>query len=162
MTLEEQMGCHAGANQKTRGINSMRLLIQPGEGSAPIIKAIEAAKQSIDILIFRFDRRDVERALLDAVGRGVRVRALIACTNKGGEKTLRELESRLLAAGITVARTADDLLRYHAKMVIIDSSELHLLAFNFTYIDIDRSRSFGLIIDDRKLVGEAAKLFEAR
>jgi cardiolipin synthase len=35
------------------------------------------------------------------------------------------------------------------------------LAFNFTYLDIERSRSFGVITTNRKLVQEAGKLFEA-
>jgi phosphatidylserine/phosphatidylglycerophosphate/cardiolipin synthase-like enzyme len=60
-----------------------------------------------------------------------------------------------------VDRTADDLVRYHGKMMIIDRRELHVLAFNYTQIDIERSRSFGLITTNRRLVQEAVKLFEA-
>lgn len=55
----------------------------------------------------------------------------------------------------------DDLARYHGKLMIIDRRELYLLAFNFTYMDIEHSRSFGLIIKNRKIVQEAIKLFEA-
>jgi cardiolipin synthase A/B len=50
------------------------------------------------------------------VPRGVVVRALIAHTNRGGESKLRKLESRLLKAGATLSRTADDMVRYHAKL----------------------------------------------
>jgi len=139
----------------------MKLMIQPGESVAPLIKAINNAKSRIEIAIFRFDRVDIERALTSAVSRGVFVHALIAYTNRGGEKNLRKLEMRLLAAGVTVARTADDLVRYHGKYMIVDRKELHLLAFNFTHLDIDRSRAFGLIIRNPKIVQEAAKLFEA-
>jgi len=139
----------------------MKLLVQPGDGIAPLLKGLDGAKKTIDILIFRFDHKEVERALVNAVARGVRVRALIAYTNRGGEKNLRALELRLLAAGITVARTADDLMRYHGKMIVIDGRDLFLLAFNFTYQDVDRSRSFAIITSDKKLVQEAEKLFEA-
>ena len=139
----------------------MRLLIQPGDGVDPLVKVIKKAKKSIDILIFRFDREEIERALVDAVERGVAVRALIAFTNRGGEKNLRKLETHFLAKGITVARTAGDLLRYHGKMMIVDRRELLLLAFNFTHLDIDHSRSFGLITRNRKLVQEAINLFDA-
>jgi phosphatidylserine/phosphatidylglycerophosphate/cardiolipin synthase-like enzyme len=68
---------------------------------------------------------------------------------------------QLLADGVTVARTADDLARYHGKMLIIDRRELYLTAFNFTLLDIDHSRSFGLVTRNKKLVAEAIKLFEA-
>ncbi len=91
----------------------MKLLEQPNDGVMPLVKAIDRAKESVEILIFRFDQGEIERALLKAVTRGVRVRALIAYTNRGGERNLRDLELRLLAAGITVARTDNDLVRYH-------------------------------------------------
>src|ERR1051325_11079052 len=107
-----------------RKTSSIKLLVEPDEGVAPLVKGLDAAKKTIDILIFRFDHKEVERALVNAVNRGVRVRALIAYTNRGGERKLRALELRLLAAGVTVARTADDLMRYHGKMIVVDNAEL--------------------------------------
>jgi phosphatidylserine/phosphatidylglycerophosphate/cardiolipin synthase-like enzyme len=112
-------------------------------------------------VIFRFDQREIERALAAAVSRGVPVHALIAHTNRAGEEILRKLEMRLLGSGVTVARTADDLVRYHGKMMLIDRRELFLLAFNLTHQDIDRSRSFGLITKSRDLVREAGRLFDS-
>jgi cardiolipin synthase len=139
----------------------VKLLVQPGDSIMPLVKAINNAKQRVEVVIFRFDRPEVEKAMAHAVSRGVFVNALIAYTNRGGEKNLRKLEMRLLEAGVTVARTADDLARYHGKMMIIDRRELHVLAFNFTYLDVDHSRSFGIITRNQKLVQEAVKLFEA-
>jgi cardiolipin synthase A/B len=66
-----------------------------------------------------------------------------------------------LASGVTVARTAGDLVRYHGKMMIVDRKELFVLGFNFTHLDIDRSRSFGIVTRNPKLVAEAVRLFEA-
>ena len=139
----------------------MKLIVEPGDGVMPLVDAINKAKSRIELVIFRFDRSEVEKALANAVTRGVFVHALIAYTNRGGEKNLRKLEMRLLAAGVTVSRTADDLARYHAKFMIIDRRELHLLAFNFTFLDIEHSRSFGLVTRNKRLVAEAARLFEA-
>ena len=139
----------------------MKLLIQPGDGVDGLVKGIRKAKKSVEIMIFRFDRPEIERALVDAVERGLFVHALIAFTNRGGEEHLRKLEMRFLEHGITVARTAGDLVRYHGKMLIVDRKELYVLSFNFTHLDIDRSRGFGLITRNAKLVAEAVKLFEA-
>lgn len=139
----------------------MRLLVQPGEGITPVIQGIAGAKKSVEIVIFRADRKELERALAAAAARGVKVHALVAHTNRAGEQSLRRLELRLLEAGVAVGRTADDLVRYHSKFMIIDRRELYLLAFNFTYLDIERSRSFGVITEQRDLVLEAVKLFEA-
>jgi cardiolipin synthase len=139
----------------------LKLLVQPGDGVAPLVDAIHGAKSRVEIAIFRFDRGEIEQALANAAARGVFVHALIAYTNRGGERNLRKLEMRLLAAGITVARTADDLIRYHDKFLIVDRRELFLLSFNFTHLDIDHSRCFGLVTTNPKLVAEAVKLFEA-
>jgi phosphatidylserine/phosphatidylglycerophosphate/cardiolipin synthase-like enzyme len=140
---------------------STRLITQPGDGIAPLLQGIAGARSSIDILIFRFDRKEIEQALVDAVRRGVAVRALIAWTNRGGDHHLRELETRLLAHGVLVARTANDLVRYHGKMMIVDRRVLYVLAFNFTRLDIDRSRSFGIITTKQSFVREAIRLFDA-
>ena len=138
----------------------MKLIIQPEAGVVPIVKAIKTARKKIDIFIFRFDRDEIEKALAAAVLRGVTVRALIAHTNRGGEARLRKLEQRLLAAGVLVSRTADDLVRYHAKYMVADST-LHLFGFNFTKLDIDKSRSFAISTRDAKAVQEATRLFES-
>jgi len=139
----------------------MKLLVQPDDGVHFLIKAIAEAARSIEIVIFRFDQSQVERALASAVTRGVSVHALIAHTNRTGEENLRKLEMRLLAAGVKVARTADDLVRYHGKMMIIDRRELYLLAFNWTRLDAEHSRSFGIVTQSPMLVKEAIRLFEA-
>jgi cardiolipin synthase A/B len=139
----------------------MKLIVQPDAGVTPIVSAIKQARKSIDVLIFRLDRPEVIRALEAAVTRGINVRALIAHTNRGGEKSLRKLELRLLASGLQVSRTADELVRYHGKMTIVDNRVLHVYGFNFTALDIDKSRSFGVATRNKRLVQEAMKLFEA-
>ena len=139
----------------------MKLIVQPDAGIAPIVTAIRQAKKSIDILIFRLDRFEIAHALAAAVSRGVRVRALTAHTNRGGTKSLRKLEMALLEAGVTVSRTADDLVRYHGKMMIVDGKFLHVYGFNFTGLDIAKSRSFGVISKNKKLINEANRLFTA-
>jgi cardiolipin synthase len=139
----------------------MKLLIQPEHGAAPLIQEIDSARKSIEIAIFRFDHADIERALERAVDRGVSVHALIANTNHGEEKELRQLEMELLPAGVEVSRTADDLLRHHYKFMIVDRRVLYVLTFNYTHLDIEHSRSFGLVIEDPEIVNEATWLFYA-
>ena len=138
----------------------MELIVQPADGPKPILSAIEKAQTTLDIVIFRFDLKPVEKAIEAAVKRGVAVRALIAHTNRGGEKRLRQLELRMLDAGVTVSRTADDLARYHGKLMIVDREELHVYGFNYTGLDI-KSRSLGLIVRERRFVQEALRLFES-
>jgi phosphatidylserine/phosphatidylglycerophosphate/cardiolipin synthase-like enzyme len=139
----------------------VKLIIQPADGAAPLLAAIKNAKKSVEIAIFRFDRRDLATALKAAADRGVRVTALIAFANRGGEQNLRALELRFLDAGIIVARTSDDLIRYHGKYVLIDRRFLYMLSFNFTHLDIDHSRGFGIMTTNAAWVRETVRLFRA-
>lgn len=139
----------------------MKLLIQPRDGVAPIVAAIKKAQKTIEIVIFRFDRHDIEEALHVAVGRGVLVHALIANTNQGGAARLRKLEQRLLGAGATVDRTGDNFVRYHGKFMIVDRATLLVLGFNYTLLDITKSRSFGVVTRHPKTVQDAVALFKA-
>jgi phosphatidylserine/phosphatidylglycerophosphate/cardiolipin synthase-like enzyme len=139
---------------------AVELIVQPADGARPVLAAIAGAQKTLDLIIFRLDLKEIEKAAEAAVGRGVAVRALIAHTNSGGEKSLRQLELRMLEKGVMVSRSSDELVRYHAKMMIVDREALHVYGYNFTALDL-KSRSFGIVTRDRKLVQEALRLFEA-
>jgi phosphatidylserine/phosphatidylglycerophosphate/cardiolipin synthase-like enzyme len=139
----------------------VKLIIQPDDGIEPLLSLIKRAKKRVDLTVFRFDRTDLERALRTAIEKGVNVNSLIAYANRGGEKSLRKLELRFLETGMTVARTSNDLIRYHNKVMVIDSQVLGVLSFNFTHLDIDRSRGFGVVTKNKKWVAEASKLLDA-
>lgn len=126
-----------------------------------MLDAIKNAQESVEIIIYRMDRLEIEQALAEASARGVRVHALITHTNREDLKEIKKLERRLSDRGVAVTRTAEDLVRYHGKMMIIDRRQLFLLTFNFTFLDIHHSRSFGIITDTPHLVEEAVSLFEA-
>ena len=139
----------------------MQVIIQPEDGVAPLLKAIKRARKTIDIVVFRFDVDDIEEALTAAIGRGVVVRALIAHTNRGGASKLRKLESRLLKAGVTLSRTANDMVRYHGKLLVIDRKTACVLGFNYTHQDIEESRSLGLVTRNPKVVRDILKVVDA-
>jgi phosphatidylserine/phosphatidylglycerophosphate/cardiolipin synthase-like enzyme len=139
----------------------MKLIVQPRDGWSEFISAIRQAKKEIDLVIFRFDRPEIAKAVDAAIKRGVVVRTLVAHTNRGGEKNLRKLEQRLLETGAIVSRTGDEFVRYHGKLMVVDRSVLWLMCFNLTALDVERSRSFAVVTRQRSDVQQALKLFEA-
>jgi phosphatidylserine/phosphatidylglycerophosphate/cardiolipin synthase-like enzyme len=138
----------------------MHVIIQPRDGIEPLLEGIREAQRSIEIIIYRLDRLEIELALIEAASRGVSVHALVSYTNKEDLKEIKKLEKRLASCGVKVKRTAEHLVRYHSKMMIIDRARLFLLTFNFSFLDIHHSRSFGIITDDPVLVEEAVHIFE--
>ena len=138
----------------------VELIVQPADGMKPLLETVAAAQKSIDIMIFRFDLKPMEKMLEAAMSRGVAIRALIARESSQGDRRLRQLEMRWLEKGIIVARTGDAFVRYHGKMMIVDREELHVYGFNYTTLDL-KSRSFGIVTKDRRAVTEALRVFEA-
>jgi phosphatidylserine/phosphatidylglycerophosphate/cardiolipin synthase-like enzyme len=138
----------------------VKLIVQPDAGIVPILSAIQRAKKTIQIVIFRFAMKDLEDELEKAVKRRVIVTALIAHTNSGGDKRLRKLEMRMLERGVTVNRTEDDLVRYHGKVLIVDGRRAYILGFNYTKADL-KSRSFGVMTESPRVVKELLRLFDA-
>jgi phosphatidylserine/phosphatidylglycerophosphate/cardiolipin synthase-like enzyme len=87
----------------------MKLPIQPRDGVAPLLAAIKKATKSIEIVIFRFNRDDIERTLHAAV------HALIAHTKSCSKPTdafigsqgLRRLElDKRREVGLVVTRAS--------------------------------------------------------
>jgi phosphatidylserine/phosphatidylglycerophosphate/cardiolipin synthase-like enzyme len=139
----------------------VKVIVQPRDGIEPLLEAIRQAEEFIELTIYRADRLEIEQELVEAAARGVQVHVLTTTTNRDDFKNLRKLETRLASTGVQVSQTAQDLIRYHNKMMIIDRRMLYLLTFNFTFLDIHHSRSFGVIIDDPVIVAEAHDLFDA-
>ena len=139
----------------------IEVIVQPRDGIEPLIEAIRRAEQSIDLTIYRADRLEIEQSLIDAAERGVRVHVLTTTTNRDDAKNLRRLETRLQSTRVKVSQTAEDLVRYHNKMMIVDRRTLYLLTFNFTFLDIHHSRSLGVVIEEGAVVEEAMRLFQA-
>jgi phosphatidylserine/phosphatidylglycerophosphate/cardiolipin synthase-like enzyme len=138
-----------------------RLLVQPDDGAAPLLEALDSARRRLDLYVFRLDDRRVAEALQRAVRRGVAVRALVAHTRRGGAFALRKLESRLRRIGVDVSRSDNDLQRYHGKMAIVDDRRLLVLGYNFTRRDMEHSRSFGLVLEDKRVIAQAREMYEA-
>lgn len=161
MNDESTYRIHHSSFRLHRFRKTVRVIIQPRDGIEPLLEAINQATDSVEIIIYRLDRLEIEQALVVAAARGIRVHALITYTNKDDLREIKKLEKRLTERKVKVTRTAEDLVRYHSKVMIVDRQKLFLLTFNFTFLDIHHSRSFGIITEDKQLVAEAVRLFTA-
>ncbi|HKV41393.1 MAG TPA: phospholipase D-like domain-containing protein [Blastocatellia bacterium] len=146
-------------------VRSLSLIIQPGDSFFPLVDAIDSAKRSINMTIFRMDDPVVRDAMSNAVGRGVRVRALVAPLAKGWGKRNRKLSTELSAMGIDVRfpKNAEDLKlkRYHYKILAVDDTHSLILTFNPTRKNLHYARDFGVLIRDNTITSELDRLFDA-
>jgi phosphatidylserine/phosphatidylglycerophosphate/cardiolipin synthase-like enzyme len=145
-------------------VQNLSLIIQPGDSFFPIVAAIDSATTNINMTIFRMDDPVVRDAMIRAVGRGVKVNALIAPQSKGWGKRNRRLAEDLTAIGVETRtpRTAKQRIKiFHYKTMTIDDAQALIFTFNPTQKNLHYARDFGVAIRDSVIVAELNRLFEA-
>lgn len=118
------------------------------------LQAIEAARSEILIANAYFlPGRRFRRALLDAVGRGVRVRLLLQGRREYGfvHAAMRALYGSFLDAGIEI----DDYLAayLHAKVAVIDGEWATVGSSNIDPFSLFFSREANVVVHDREFAG---------
>jgi cardiolipin synthase len=137
------------------------VFIQPGDGRAPLLDEIEAARQSIDLEVYIVSDEIILEALEDAAGRGVNVRVILEEHPFGGEGGQDAIFARLEDAGIAV-RWGNPVFRFsHIKTMIIDDAVAIIMNQNITASAFTTNREFGVVTNHRDAVQTAAALFTA-
>ena len=144
-------------------VQNLSLIVQPGDSFFPMVDAIDGAKTSIKMTIFRMNDPIVREAMTYAVSRGVKVQALVAPASKGWTKKNKKLSEELAKVGIEVKvpRERKEIKRYHYKIMTIDDQSSLILTFNPTQKNLHYARDFGLLIKDPEIASELSRLFDA-
>jgi cardiolipin synthase len=145
-------------------VDSISLIVQPGDSFFPIVDAIDGATSSIKMTIFRMNDPIVREAMTYAVSRGVKVQALVAPAAKGWTKRNKKLSEELSKVGIEVRvprARKEKIKRYHYKIMTIDNQSSLILTFNPTQKNLHYARDFGLLIKDEEIATELSRLFDA-
>jgi phosphatidylserine/phosphatidylglycerophosphate/cardiolipin synthase-like enzyme len=147
-------------------VQNLSLIIQPGDSFFPIVDAIDAAKLTIKMTIFRLDDPIVLDALSYAVARKVKVQALVAPASKGWTKRNKKLVDELAKLGVEVRmarsrKEKEKVKRYHYKMMMVDDQQSMILTFNPTRKNLHYARDFGLLVRDHEITTELNRLFDA-
>ena len=143
---------------------NLALIIQPGDSFFPIVDAIDSARQTIKMTIFRMDDPVVRDALSHAVTRRVSVQALVAPASKGWTKRNKKLVDDLSKIGVDVRTpkaAGEKIKRYHYKVLMVDNSQSLILTFNPTQKNLHYARDFGVLVRDQKITVELNRLFDA-
>src|SRR5262245_1915945 len=109
-----------------------RVVTSVEDRKAAIIEVIRNARQTIALSLFRCNDREIFDELARAVGRGVKVEALITSRAKGGKKKLRKLWEALEQASVTVQPYTEPVVKYHAKYMVADDGPALVASLNFT------------------------------
>jgi cardiolipin synthase A/B len=109
------------------------VFIEPGDGRAPLVDEIRAARRSIDLEVYIVTDDAILQSLEDAQRRGVDVRVILEEHPFGGGGGQEEMFARLERAGIAV-RWGNPVFRFsHIKTLIVDDAVAIIMNQNLTW-----------------------------
>lgn len=136
-----------------------QLIIEPEMGRAPIIKAINDARYSIDLVMYGFTDQQILRALLKQRSKSLKI--ILERTPFKAEdenvKTIRVLDDSNVKwhGGIPPYRLV------HQKTLLLDDRKAIVMTFNFTRSTFSNQRNFALVLEDPKRVKAIQAIFDA-
>ena len=137
------------------------VFIEPGDGRAPLLHELRAARQSIDLEVYIVTDDVILQELEDAQRRGVDVRVILEEQPFGGGGGQEEILARLKSAGIAV-RWGNPVFRFtHIKMIVIDEAVAIIMNQNLTQSAFTTNREFGVVTNRADAVQAAAAIFAA-
>lgn len=136
-----------------------RLIIEPEMGRAPLIKALQESKHSIQLVMYGFTDPTLRDTLLSLHNRTVQVilEAKPYRAETENNTTIAAFQHDNIAwhGGVQTFRLI------HQKTLLIDGSEAWVMTFNFTQSSFKQQRNFAVVLDDARTVHEIGRLFSA-
>jgi phosphatidylserine/phosphatidylglycerophosphate/cardiolipin synthase-like enzyme len=119
-----------------------------------VIATMDAARQSLDVVVYEFNWMPLAEAMIRAEERGVTVR-LVTDTETMGEETVQALR----AAGIPVVDDQREAIM-HDKFVVMDGAAVWTGSMNFSRNDAYRNNNNFLLIRSAALAQNYTREFE--
>lgn len=139
------------------GINLKRPLIADGAFKKELIKVIDGAVKTIHFSIYFFDHKEIERALIRAHGRGVRITGLVHRHMSFALSYIHRNQAtmrRLRGAGVEDLHSGIPWTFSHAKYLVADKQELMLGTGNWLEEDVLIHPQLYIHLSDRSLAGK--------
>ncbi len=121
-----------------------------------IISLIKSAKSSIHFLAFAFTNPKISQALIDANGRGVKVKGVF---DKAQNRYQKYSQYKRLKSNGVVVRFDKNRFKLHSKVFIIDKKIVVMGSYNFTKKANITNDENSIIIKDRDIAGIYLKNF---
>jgi phosphatidylserine/phosphatidylglycerophosphate/cardiolipin synthase-like enzyme len=137
------------------------VFIEPGDGRAPLLDEIRAARHSIDLEVYIVTDDAILESLEEARRRGVEIRVILEEQPFGGGGGQEEMFARLERAGFAV-RWGNPVFRFsHIKMMVVDDAVAIIMNQNLTESAFSTNREFGVVTNRADAVQAAAAIFAA-
>jgi cardiolipin synthase A/B len=140
------------------------LIVEPDDGRALILQALNAATKTIDLTIYEISDPQIMSALEAAQARKVAVRVLYnwySFTARMQQTDVTPAIQKLTQAGIQCQPAPRTFEVTHEKAFVIDGATAIVMSFNLTSEYFGTTRDFGIITSVPAEVAEIESVFEA-
>jgi cardiolipin synthase A/B len=133
------------------------LFIGPDGVLSPVLEFIDAADETLDIMMYQFTVGSVVDALVIAHDRGVAIRVMLDANQTSNASARAELT----AAGIQVQDAPAGFDYNHSKVLIADGQRAIVMSANLNGFSISSERNYGVVLVDRDDIHDLQAVFEA-
>jgi phosphatidylserine/phosphatidylglycerophosphate/cardiolipin synthase-like enzyme len=138
-----------------------RLIVQPDEGTGPVVELIGGAQKSLRVKQFTLTDSAVMSALVQAHKRGLDVRIMLNPHRSSGDRANDESFKALRHAGIKTEWSNPAFAVTHEKSMVIDDTVALISTFNYATKYFTETRDYGIVTNNAEQVREVIKGFEA-
>lgn len=147
------------------GLTSTALVWSP-ESEARISQLIDSAHATIIASTENLGDKAIHAAFTRAENRGVKVRVLVPMCDLGSDPTrnlkfVGELDHAHVDARVMPAPATREQPYTHAKMIIVDGTQLFLGSTNFSENSTRHARELAIIVGDHAVISAVTTAFEA-
>ena len=138
-----------------------RLIVQPDDGTAPVVELIDGAQKSLRVKQFTLTDSTLMSALIHAHQRHVDVRIMLNPHRSSGDRANDESFKALHQAGLKIEWSNPAFAVTHEKSMTIDDTVTLISTFNFATKYFTETRDYGIVTAEPTQVAEVIAGFEA-
>jgi len=137
------------------------LIVQPDDGTAPVIEFINRARSSLFIKQFTFTEPAIQQAVIDRHKAGVAVRVMLNAQRSSGTRANDETFELFKAAGVPVQWSSPHFVVTHEKSIVVDEKIALIATFNLCEKYFTLTRDYGVIVEMPAKVAQIVEGFNA-
>lgn len=156
----QEVNKELGDQGRLEEVVSDRLIVIPEDLDRPVIEAIKAAKNTIDLSNYHLSNRSVVSALIDSANSGVQIRIILDNGVLAGSTTAQKIVDKLISNNIQVKPSSKFFSITHQKSFVVDNKTVLISTINLV-TTLATTRDFGLITHDKNIIQEVNSVFQA-
>lgn len=149
------------AKWSSMSIPTPQLIVQPDDGTAPVLELIRRAKETLLLKQFTFTEPEILEAVLTARKNGVRIRVMLNSKRSGGSRANDDTFAALEKGDVEVRWASSKFYVTHEKSIVVDNQSALIATFNLCEKYFTQTRDYGVVVHDPAKVAQVVNCFEA-